>query len=262
MAFSQEKQSEWSYQWSRLEDRNRWLFDDWIFPNRLEDFKGKTVLDAGCGGGHHVEYVAPVAGRVVGVDLNCPELARQRTASFRNVDIVEGDVARWSPSDGTVFDVVYCVGVIHHTDDPDQTFRHLVRLVRPGGRLIVWTYSEEGNFLNRAVLEPLKKVFFGFLPRPLLLAVAHAMTVLLYPPVYSVYLLPLRFLPYYDYFANFRRLGYRRNMLNVFDKLNAPQTHFISESRIRGWFSADLFEDVHVSPYVGVSWRGSGTRRT
>ncbi|MFA6319117.1 MAG: hypothetical protein WC943_17025, partial [Elusimicrobiota bacterium] len=73
--------------------------------------------------------------------------------------------------------------------------------------------------------------------------------------------LPLRFLPYYEYFENWRILSYSRNMLNVFDKLNAPQTHFIRKERIERWFSPSEFQDIHISPYKGVSWRGSGTKR-
>ena len=85
------------------------------------------------------------------------------------------------------------------------------------------------------------------------------LTALLCIPVYTLYFLPLPFLPYYDYFRNFRRLPFQRNVLNIFDKLNAPQTAFIRRALVERWFSAG-FRDVHVSSYVGVSWRASGTR--
>ena len=60
---------------------------------------------------------------------------------------------------------------------------------------------------------------------------------------------------------NFRRLSFRRNVLNVFDKLNAPQTEFISRDRVERWFDPRLFDDVAITPYRGVSWRASGTVR-
>ena len=62
-------------------------------------------------------------------------------------------------------------------------------------------------------------------------------------------------------FENFRRLPFRRNVLNVFDKLNAPQTDFITRERVQGWFAGSQFEDVTITPYKGVSWRASGTVR-
>jgi hypothetical protein len=78
--------------------------------------------------------------------------------------------------------------------------------------------------------------------------------------VYTIYLLPLNFLPYYEYFSNFRKLTFLRNALNVFDKLNAPQVDFITNERISKWFSGSDFKDVHISQYKGVSWRGSGVK--
>jgi hypothetical protein len=97
--------------------------------------------------------------------------------------------------------------------------------------------------------------------RDRLLALSRAVTAALYPPVHTLYRLPAPFLPYYEYFGNFRRLSFERNTLNVFDKLNAPQVQFITRARAESWFPPSEWDDVHVSPYKGVSWRLSGTRR-
>ena len=119
-AGSQEKQAEWSWQWSHYEADEPALFLDWIRPNVLEDFRGKRVLDAGCGPGHHARLVAGVAAHVTAADLNTSELARSKLARFPNVSVVEADIAAYRPEQP--FDVVYCIGVIHHTDDPDRIF--------------------------------------------------------------------------------------------------------------------------------------------
>lgn len=42
---SQEKQSEWLEQWSILQDNELFLFNDWIRPLTLDDFKGKDLLE-------------------------------------------------------------------------------------------------------------------------------------------------------------------------------------------------------------------------
>jgi SAM-dependent methyltransferase len=255
----QEKHPQWEWQWQRFEDDSEWLFAEWIKPNVLEDFRGKDVLDCGCGGGQHVSFVAPYAKSVTGVDFNALSVAKQKNAGLTNAEFVEADLAEMDL--GTQFDVAYCIGVLHHTDAPERTFRNIVKHVKPGGKMIVWVYSHEGNFWNRTLIEGLKWALLLRLPRAVSVAVSHVLTVLLYPIVYTVYLLPLPFLPFYEYFGNWRKLSYGRNLLNVFDKLNAPQTHFLKKTDLERWFDAGTFENVHISPYMGVSWRGSGTKR-
>lgn len=256
------KTPEWRQQWAMFQDHERFLFEEWIAPVTLEDLRGKDVLEAGCGGGQHTAMVAPIAASVTAVDLNTAELARERNRRFTNVSFLEGDIAAMDL--GRQFDVVYCIGVIHHTDDPDRTFANLYRHCKPGGRVIVWTYSAEGNSLVRYGVEPLRKLLLRHLPRLALADLSRLITAALYPPVYTVYRIErLSFLPYFEYFRNFRRLSFERNLLNVFDKLNAPQTRFTTRATCSEWFSAARFvpESISIRPYAGVSYSLTGIKR-
>lgn len=248
----------WRWQWEEFEYglETEGLFLDWIHPNKLQDFEGKTVLDAGCGSGYHLRLIAGRVHSGLGVDLNTGAVARKRLRKYPHMRVESHDIAEMFLSER--FDIVYSLGVLHHTDDPSRSFRNIAQHCRPGGRVIIWVYSHEGNFLNRMLLEPMKKVFFSRLPRFWLEMLAEYITALMYAPIYTVYLLPLRFLPFYEYFENWRKLSYRRNTLNVFDKLNAPVTHFIPRETVEQWFYG--WENVHISPYCGVSWRASGTK--
>lgn len=255
----QAKQPEWEAQWRIFYDDCVELFLDWIHPLTLRDFAGRSVLDAGCGPGHHLNVVAPHAGRVVGVDLNTAEIARRNTQAHANVTVLEDDIGAMKL--GELFDIVYSVGVVQHTDDPTATVRNLEAHVRPGGHLILWVYSHEGNWLNRTLVEFTKGHVFRRMPRPALLVMARGLTAALYPAVLTIYRLPLPWLPYYEYFENFRRLSFQRNLQNVFDKLNAPQTAFFRRAEVEAWFPADRFVNVHISSYRSVSWRASGRKR-
>jgi len=257
----QQKSPEWADQWSRFQDEERFLFEDWILPATLEDFRDQDVLECGCGGGQHTAFVAEVASHVTAVDLNTVEIARDRTKDFDNVELIEDDIAAMDL--GRTFDVVFCIGVIHHTDDPDRTFENLYRHCRPGGKLIVWAYSKEGNGLVRLLVEPPRALLLRHLPRGVVGLVSRILTALLYVPVYTVYRIGfLRFLPYFEYFANFRELSFDRNALNVFDKLNAPQTRFISRERCTEWLGGDRFEpgSTSIRHYAGVSYSLVGVR--
>lgn len=239
-------------------DDNKWLFTEWISPVTLEDFRGKEVLDCGSGGGNHINFVSPYAKSVTGVDLNALSSTAKNTSALTNVTLIEGDIA--TVDLGRQFDIVYCIGVLHHTDNPNASFANIARHCKPGGKVIVWVYSAEGNALNQYFLEPVKTVCVRFLPRAVVLWLARLISALMYVPIYTIYLLPVSFLPFYEYFQNWRKLSFSRNVLNVFDKLNAPQTWFITKKQIEGWFDTTKFTDIHISPYKGVSWRGSGTR--
>lgn len=254
----QKKQKEWAWQWTKYQDQNLWLFKEWIWPNKLEDFKNKDIADCGCGAGQHLNFVAPYAKSVLGIDLNTADIARKNNKHNKNVSVISGDIAKIRLN--KKFDVVYSIGVLQHTDDPSRSFNNIKKLAKKNGRVIVWVYSHEGNALNRLVLEPLKKAFFLKLDKNLLSLFSNVITALLYIPVYSIYLLPLGFLPFYEYFQNFRKLNFERNNLNVFDKLNAPTTNFIRKETIWQWFSKREFSNVHISRYKGVSWRASGTK--
>jgi 2-polyprenyl-3-methyl-5-hydroxy-6-metoxy-1,4-benzoquinol methylase len=260
---TQAKHDEWRDQWSRFEDSERFLFDEWIAPRSIDDFAGKTVLECGCGGGQHTAIVATVAAQVTAVDLNAVAVAQARNKDARNIRFLEADIADLDLPER--FDVVFCIGVIHHTDDPDRTFEAIYKHCRPGGLVIIWTYSAEGNALVRFVVEPLRILVLRHLPRTWLVRVSEVLTALLYPLVFSVYLpKSTSFLPYHEYFANFRRMSFRRNVLNVFDKLNAPQTRFTTRQKCSEWFNPERFDrdTISIQRYAGVSYSMSGLKRS
>lgn len=257
---TQEKQIEWFEQWEMLEDDELFLFRDWIYPTTLDDFVGKKVLECGCGGGQHTSFIAPYADSITSVDLNTVPIAIEKNEKNENVTFIEEDIATMDL--GNNFDIVFSIGVIHHTDNPDKTVENLKKHVKQNGKLILWVYSDEGNSLVKFIVEPLRKLFLSKMKRKNLLFLSKIITTVMYLPIFTIYFLPLHFLPYYQYFKNFRKLYFYRNTLNVFDKLNAPQVKFITKDQAKSWLPEDEFECIHISSYNGVSWRLSGTMRT
>lgn len=235
-----------------------WLYREWIYPNRFEDVSGKSVLDAGSGPGVQLRMFAEHAKVVVAVDLEALETSIAKSQGLNNVEFIRDDIATMDL--GRKFDVVNCVGVIHHTDNPTKTFTNLFRHLEIGGRMIIWAYAKEGNFFMERIIEPLRQRFLINVSHNFLRKISFSLTLFLYIFVNTFYRLPIRRLPYYGYFQNFRKLTFSRNMLNIYDKLNAPQQHFISIGTIRQWFDENHFSEIHISHYAGTSWRASGTK--
>ena len=108
---------------------------------------GDRVLDAGCGGGRHVCEAFRIKGvDVVGIDLNWEDLCKTATTLYlmhcqnggdqRRCLISRADVARLPFKDGA-FDAVICSEVLEHIPDNRKAVRELVRVLRPGGELVI-----------------------------------------------------------------------------------------------------------------------------
>lgn len=97
-----------------------------------------SALDVATAAGHTALADAPLARRVVGVDLTpamlavAARLARER--GLTNVEFIEGDAERLPAADGT-FDRVLCRIALHHFPDPAQAVREMARVLKPGGRV-------------------------------------------------------------------------------------------------------------------------------
>jgi len=123
-----------------------------------------SVVDVGCGTGQLACFLASKGRRVLGVDysqhsLDLAQLLKERlalpTVEFRRRNLLDWDL----PDEA--FDFVFCNGVLHHTSDPYRGFRNLVRLVRPGGRLVVGLYNRYGRLMllvRRRVVSLLSRV--------------------------------------------------------------------------------------------------------
>jgi tetratricopeptide (TPR) repeat protein/SAM-dependent methyltransferase len=104
------------------------------------------VLVAGCGTGQHaVETAQRFAGaRVLAIDLSRTSLAyatrKSREARLRNIEYAQADILNLGSLNAS-FDVIESSGVLHHLDDPQQGWRVLVSLLRPGGVMHIGLYS-------------------------------------------------------------------------------------------------------------------------
>lgn len=131
---------------------------------RLSPRAGERALDIGCGAGQtllELGEAVGVTGRVLGVDLSEPMLARAReriaARGYAHVDVELGDAATHSFQEP--FDVAFSRFGVMFFSDPVAAFHHLREALRPGGRLsfVCWQSMNKNAWASLLIraLKPL-----------------------------------------------------------------------------------------------------------
>jgi SAM-dependent methyltransferase len=146
-------------QGSRYTERQ---FLDYFHPLDPELFRGRSVVELGFGHAswlYHWGRFGPA--RLSGCDLgDAVEAARSKLAhlpqgvlNLQRADLLSAELGE--------HDLAYCIGVLHHLQEPEAGFEALLRHVKPGGHFHCWVYSREGNALVIRVVDPLRKLGRG-----------------------------------------------------------------------------------------------------
>lgn len=116
------------------------------FSNRVRQYEtshGQWVLDYGCGNGYEAAQYARNGAHVVGVDLTrrAIELTRRRFSLLEISGFFFQNNGLSVPFKNGVFDIVCCLGVLHHIPDPQPVVQEMFRVLKPGGKLILMVYN-------------------------------------------------------------------------------------------------------------------------
>lgn len=136
--------------------QNYGLFVDWI--RRTEPYifdildgyswKGKRVLEVGCGQGTTLNYLPPFGAYMLGLDMSYQSLQQTATGARElghraSVAVMQSDAESLPVAEGC-FDAVLSIGVLHHTSDTHGGVREIWRALKPGGLAVVMLYRS-GN---------------------------------------------------------------------------------------------------------------------
>ncbi len=125
-------------------DKIDYLRDYVDFPR----YRGKEVLEIGCGVGLDLLQFARAGARVSAIDLteNAIQLARANLGrEGYQGDIRRGNAEALDHPDGS-FDVVYSHGVLHHTVDTEKAIAEVHRVTRIGGEAVIMLYNRYSWF--------------------------------------------------------------------------------------------------------------------
>jgi SAM-dependent methyltransferase len=239
------------YEWTRLYPAHGHTTPEWQAERDIfleytrtvpSDFKGKLVLDGGCGNGRYAKMANDWGARIVAVDISSAvEIASRNLADRRGVDVIQADLFKL-PFQPDAFDLAYSVGVLHHTPDARGAFKAIQRLVKPGGMFSIFVHGQG----NRALYAT---------NRWLRAWTAHAsyQTTWRFCQLLTAVGKVLQKIPFAGpmlYLMGRQVLFFSPDQHNNFDHFSAGYTSFHRKEEIRSWY--DGWNDVAVR-YAGVA---------
>jgi len=95
---------------------------------------GGSCLEVGCGIGLYLEKMRPFSNSCIGLEY---EFSRAEKAAQR-VEIILNAAGEQLPFPANRFEVLLSNEVIEHVEDDAQTVKEMIRVLKPGGRLVLF----------------------------------------------------------------------------------------------------------------------------
>ena len=124
------------------------------------------VLENGCGVGMYVEHLAPYGGQVIGLEY---DFERATQAGTRSPNILNA-AGEYIPLPSNAFDLILSHEVLEHVQDDTQAVREMIRVLIPGGRIVLFVPNRGYPFETHGIFWKGKyyfgnKLFVNYLPR-------------------------------------------------------------------------------------------------
>lgn len=125
-----------------------------IFVKKLDDEipMGSNILEAGCGTGQLSIALSRYARQIYGIDLSKGSLIEAKqfinSNDIKSVHLFRMNIFKLFFEENT-FDVIISNGVLHHTYNPKLAFSKLVRVLKPGGIIVIGLYHRYGRIIQK-----------------------------------------------------------------------------------------------------------------
>ena len=142
----------WRHTYSQMPANFLVKLNNQIKPNNIKidnKFNNPSVLVAGCGTGSHVCIVKDyLNAEILAVDISLASLAyakrKTEELGFNNINFLQADILQLKNLNRK-FDVIECIGVLHHMKDPVKGLKILLKILKPHGFLKLGLYSQKAR---------------------------------------------------------------------------------------------------------------------
>ena len=124
------------------------------------------ILENGCGVGMYVEHLSPLGGTVVGLEYDLERATEARENSLHVINAA----GEFVPLPASTFDLILSHEVLEHVQDDRAAICEMVRVLRPGGRIVIFVPNRGYPFETHGIYWKGKysfgnKLFVNYLPR-------------------------------------------------------------------------------------------------
>lgn len=155
-------------EYSEFRYRTEWHLNE-LVP--FDKYKGKKVIEIGCGIGSDAKRFAENGAIYTGIDLTDAAVKTCKIHfSLYNLsgEFLKGNAESLSFLDNS-FDLVYSHGVLHHTENIRASVREIHRVLKPNGEIIIMLYHKNSfNYYLRIMIGMRLAVLLYILVRPIL----------------------------------------------------------------------------------------------
>ena len=248
----------WKHYGRQLSNNLNTEFLSLVRPWKESDFKDKVVLDVGCGAGRLSRLAVSYGAKyVVSVDLSgAVDEALELSRDCSNINFLQASLFNLPLK--IKFDLMFSLGVLHHTPSPFLGFKSVLTSLKVGGKIGVWVYGKEGN----KVMGPLMNLFriittrLNSRIRKRLSKIIVMMEEVSYNSVFKAIGFYGEYLRYFN-----EQLSRADREYVVFDFISTPIIKYISKKELDIWVNEVGLLDVMVLQRNGNSWMLTGRKQ-
>jgi uncharacterized protein YbaR (Trm112 family)/SAM-dependent methyltransferase len=210
----------------------------------LDYFEDRVILECGSGSGMHARWMLENgARRVVSLELShsVDGILRKNLAGLEDRSlVVQCDIAEAPIRKGSA-DVIYCINVVQHTEDPQRTTQRLYELLGPSSELYInYYWREEKMPLGFHFRELMRQHVFGNLPNRVTLGIFRVLAgAAMVPGLDAALVRMLLIRGEVPAGPGYLRRKYRQTVLNSYDYYGSHSyQHYFTADDLRRLFAA------------------------